>query len=97
MRGAAFFSVLWLLAAQAGWAAPKAPYPPSQVFRSITWHWETHTTAALGSDLWPVTWGADDQLYAAWGDGGGFGGSDTDGRVALLCPDRRHPGTLARH
>src|SRR5215471_5155223 len=78
------FSVLsLLLAAVAGPAAPQAPYPPSEVFQSITWHWETYKTAALGSDLWPVTWGADDQLYAAWGDGGGFGGSDTDGRVAL--------------
>jgi len=72
-----------LLAAVAGSAAPKSPCPPSEVFQSITWHWETHKTAAIGSDLWPVTWGADDQLYAAWGDGGGFGGSDTDGRVAL--------------
>ena len=47
------------------------------------WHWETYATAALGSDLWPVTWGPDGNLYAAWGDGGGFGGSDTDGRVAM--------------
>jgi hypothetical protein len=30
-----------------------------------------------------VTWGADDHFYAAWGDGGGFGGTDRDGRVAL--------------
>ena len=33
--------------------------------------------------MWPVAWGPDDHLYAAWGDGGGFGGSDSDGRVAL--------------
>jgi hypothetical protein len=37
----------------------------------------------VGSDLWPLTWGPDGQLYAAWGDGGGFGGSDTDGRVSM--------------
>ena len=30
-----------------------------------------------------MTWGADDHLYAAWGDGGGFGGSDSDGRVSM--------------
>ena len=59
------------------------PYPPSAVIEGITWHWEARATAALGSDLWPVTWGPDDHLYAAWGDGGGFGGSDSDGRVAL--------------
>lgn len=62
---------------------PKPPYPPSPVIQSITWHWETHRTAAAGSDLWPVTWGPDDHLYAAWGDGGGFGGSDSDGRVSM--------------
>jgi Domain of unknown function (DUF4185) len=59
------------------------PYPHSAAIESIRWHWETYATAAPGSDLWPVTWGPDDQLYAAWGDGGGFGGTDSDGRVAL--------------
>jgi len=66
--------------------APSRPTPPcprSQVIESITWHWETRLRAAPGSDLWPVTWGPVDHLYAAWGDGGGFGGSDSDGRVAL--------------
>jgi hypothetical protein len=61
----------------------KSPYPLSPVIERITWHWETHRTAAYGSDLWPVTWGIDDHLYAAWGDGGGFGGTDQEGRVAL--------------
>ncbi len=64
-------------------ASLPSPYPPSAVFRNLTWRWETHRTAALGSDLWPVTWGPDGHLYAAWGDGGGFGGSDTDGRVSM--------------
>ena len=59
------------------------PYPPSPVIRQISWLWETRQTAAIGSDLWPVTWGPDNHLYAAWGDGGGFGGSDSDGRVAM--------------
>jgi hypothetical protein len=63
--------------------APKPPYPPSSVIAGITWDWTTHRTAAPGSDLWPVTWASDDHLYAAWGDGGGFGGTDHDGRVAL--------------
>jgi len=61
----------------------KAPYPPSKLIRGITWEWETYTNAAPGSDLWPVTWGPDDNLYVAWGDGGGFGGTDSDGRVAM--------------
>src|ERR1022692_2287622 len=64
-------------------SAPVAPYPHSPLIREIEWHWETYTNAALGSDLWPVTWGPDDNLYTSWGDGGGFGGSDHDGRVAI--------------
>src|SRR5437773_8848295 len=64
-------------------AAPAQPYPPSTAILSITWHWETYRNAAPGSDLWPVTWGPDDNLYTAWGDGGGFGGSDTNGRVSM--------------
>src|ERR1051326_3540693 len=61
----------------------KAPYPPSKIIRGITWDWETYTNAAQGSDLWPVTWGPDDNLYVAWGDGGGFGGTDKQGRTSL--------------
>jgi len=61
----------------------KAPYPPSELIKNITWEWETYTNAAPGSDLWPVTWGPGDNLYVAWGDGGGFGGTDSDGRVAM--------------
>lgn len=72
-----------LMFATAGGAAPQAPYPQSRLIQAITWHWETLTNGAPGSDLWPVTWAPDDNLYAAWGDGGGFGGSDSDGRVAL--------------
>jgi hypothetical protein len=53
------------------------------VIEQLRWDWNTHRTAAPGSDLWPVTWAKDDNLYTAWGDGGGFGGTDQDGRVAL--------------
>ena len=63
--------------------APTAPYPQSRFIQNIEWHWDTHHTAAPGSDLWPVTWAGDNNLYTAWGDGGGFGGTDQDGRVAL--------------
>lgn len=59
------------------------PYPPSAVLADITWHWDSLRTAAPGSDLWPVTWAEDGDIYTAWGDGGGFGGNDSDGRVAL--------------
>lgn len=45
--------------------------------------WSTHITAAPGSDNWQLTWADDNQLYGAWGDGGGFGGSNSEGRVSL--------------
>lgn len=38
---------------------------------------------ALGSDNWAVTWAADGNLYTTWGDGGGFGGTNDEGRVSL--------------
>jgi CubicO group peptidase (beta-lactamase class C family) len=49
------------------------PYPPSPVIREIVWA----TPAAIvrrarGSDNWPLTWGDDDALYGAYGDGNGF-------------------------
>ncbi len=63
--------------------AAEPPYPRSTVIDNITWHWDTHHTASPGSDLWPVTWGPDDHLYTAWGDGGGFGGTNSDSRVSM--------------
>jgi len=38
---------------------------------------------AEGSDMWPITWAADGNLYTCYGDGGGFGGTDTLGRVSF--------------
>lgn len=64
-------------------AAADSPYPPSTVIQDIKWRWETHRTAAPGSDLWPVTWGPDGNIYTAWGDGGGFGGTNSEGRVSM--------------
>jgi Domain of unknown function (DUF4185) len=59
------------------------PYPPSHVIKSITWDFDHLIRKAPGSDLWPITWAADNNLYTSWGDGGGFGGTDWDGRVSL--------------
>lgn len=84
---AAACALVWLALADsklfADEHAATAPYPPSPVIAEIVWDWTTHRTAAPGSDLWPVTEGADGALYLAWGDGGGFGGTDREGRVAL--------------
>jgi hypothetical protein len=62
---------------------PVAPYPPSPVIASVSFDWSTHVRRALGSDNWPVTWADDGHLYTAWGDGGGFGGTNQRGRVSL--------------
>jgi len=63
--------------------AAETPYPPSPVIEDIHWHRESLTTAAPGSDLWPVTWGPDGHIYTSWGDGGGFAGTNSDGRVSM--------------
>jgi hypothetical protein len=63
--------------------AARVPYPPSPVIARVEFDFSTHVRLAPGSDNWPVTWADDDNLYAAWGDGGGFGGSNSQGRVLL--------------
>lgn len=50
-------------------------------------------------DLWPNCWGADGQLYAAYGDGKGFGGSGTDigvTRISGTPRTGRHGTNLAQ-
>ncbi len=59
------------------------PYPPSQVIRGVEFDFATHHRLAIGSDNWPMTWAGDGHQYTAWGDGGGFGGTNHDGRVLL--------------
>lgn len=59
------------------------PYPKSSVITGITFDTSSLVRKAPGSDLWPVAWADDDNLYTAWGDGGGFGGTNSDGRVSL--------------
>lgn len=49
------------------------PYPRSTVISEIVWSpADSITRGARGSDNWPLTWGADDQLYTVYGDGRGF-------------------------
>lgn len=60
-----------------------SPYPASDVVASASWDFDAIATAAPGSDLWPTTWAQDGHLYATWGDGGGFGGTNREGRVSL--------------
>jgi hypothetical protein len=83
----------------------EAPYPQSTIITGITWDFSQVAAqrAARGSDIWPITWGADDKLYTAWGDGGGFGGTDSQGRVSIGfasiqgVPDRQNSATFEGH
>jgi hypothetical protein len=64
-------------------AAESSPYPASPVIAGITFDWSTHRREAQGSDNWQLTWADDNDMYAAWGDGGGFDSLNEDGRVSL--------------
>jgi hypothetical protein len=64
------------------------PYPYSRTITGMTWNLSSVLTLrkAVGSDLWPLTWAADGNLYGAWGDGGGFDGTEQSkatGRASL--------------
>ena len=64
-------------------AAATPPYPPSTHITGMSFRWETYRRLAPGSDNWPLTWSADGHQYTSFGDGGGFGGTGTRGRVSL--------------
>jgi hypothetical protein len=72
---------LFVFAVMAAAATP--PYPPSPVIADLTFDWSTHRREAQGSDNFQLTWADDNHLYGAWGDGGGFGGTNSDGRARL--------------
>lgn len=63
--------------------AQTAPYSNSAVISSINFTWATHNRQAPGSDNWPITWCDDGHQYSHWGDGGGFGGTNDNGRVSF--------------
>ena len=61
----------------------QSPYPRSPVIAEVKFDFSHHDRRAHGSDNWPITWADDGHQYAAWGDGGGFGGTNKVGRVSL--------------
>jgi len=63
--------------------AKPPPYPPSPVFAEVRFDFAVRDRRAPGSDNWPMTWADDGHQYTSWGDGGGFGGTNEDGRVSL--------------
>jgi len=58
---------------QAFVAPAVAPYPPSPVITKLTFApVDTIVRVAPDNDCWPITWGDDDNLFTAFGDGYGF-------------------------
>jgi len=76
-------AVLSVAAVITSTARAAAPYSKSDSITGVEFKWDTHKRYASGSDNWPITWADDGNQYASWGDGGGFGGSNSDGRVSL--------------
>ena len=84
MKSFVFFlygSAVFILGAAYAFAG--GPYPASDYITGVTWDWSTRDTLAPGSDNWPVTWADDNHQYTCWGDGGGFGGTNSLGSVSL--------------
>jgi hypothetical protein len=52
-------------------------YCPSTAIASIAPNWSSGITQLNGSDLWSQTLGSDGNQYGFFGDGGGFGGSNS--------------------
>ncbi|MCF7886667.1 MAG: DUF4185 domain-containing protein [Candidatus Marinimicrobia bacterium] len=76
-----FFQMISVL--PCAFATASSPYPSSSIIKIIEFDVTSHIRKAPGSDNWPVTWGDDGHIYTSWGDGGGFGGTNSDGRVSL--------------
>lgn len=76
-------ALLFALHSNAQNLSPAPPYAASQVIGGVTFDFFSHKQFAPGSDNWPITWADDDHQYAAWGDGGGFGGTNSNSRVKL--------------
>ena len=80
--GALFlFAVLYIPIASA--QTQTAPYLQSSVISGVSFDWSTHRRLAPGSDNWPITWADDGHQYSHFGDGGGFGGTNNNGRVSF--------------
>jgi hypothetical protein len=89
----ALLFVAWLLPACGGdYSPPPQEHAPpddpdggsgAAVITGVSFDFDTLIERADGSDNWAVTWAEDDSQYTTWGDGGGFGGTDSDARVSM--------------
>ena len=70
------FVVVMIFMPSIVFAQSNAPYPASTTLSGVTWDHAHVITLAPGSDLWPMTWAGDGNVYAVGGDGGGFNGNN---------------------
>jgi hypothetical protein len=63
------FAFLICINISSSWAG--SPFPKSLRITGITFD-RNKAHLAEGSDNWPITWGSDDRIYTAYGDGWGF-------------------------
>jgi hypothetical protein len=70
-------------AASASTAAVTAAFPASTMITGLVWNFTGRVQLAVGSDLWPLTQTSDGAMFGGWGDGGGFTGDNTRGRVSI--------------
>jgi len=79
-----FTVVIFVSACNAVTSPPaESPYPQSAVIEKVNFDWVSRIQLAPGSDNWAITWADDNHQYASWGDGGGFGGTNSKSRVSL--------------
>ena len=79
-----FFVLVAIVMSVSSAYSQKSSYLPSPVIKDIVLDWSTHKRGAQGSDNFQLTWADDNNLYGAWGDGGGFVANDNDScRVRL--------------
>lgn len=67
--------IMGLVTSNCAGQVARPPYPTSKFITGIDFHFNTIRSAAKNSDIWPVTWASNNQLYTAWGDGEGFSGT----------------------
>jgi len=60
-----------------------SPIPSSDYITDVYFDPESVISLAPGSDNWAITWASDGEQYTTWGDGGGFGGTNSKGRVSI--------------
>jgi hypothetical protein len=78
-----YLRILWVFLLSTAFCVSSAwaVFPQSSVISSVVWDYNSLTSTATGSDLWAITWASDGNQYGIWGDGGGFGGDDVNGRT----------------